>query len=447
VPLSVVLGVHQFLPEFVAGTEILTYETARELRRRGHDVTVLTGFSRRDGLGAAGSDCYVLEGIPVRRFFEQPKRPVDYDNAPFAAELKAYLQARAPDVVHFFHFGRLSASAIDVGDELNLPMVFTPTDFWLLCPLTHLRLPDGTPCSGPDSYSMNCVRHFASRMMPRLRPVFSRTPDRLLAGAIRRIERGALSRFWFSPYVSALARRPSFLRERVGKLDRLIVPTRLVDRLLRQNGFPMDRATLVPYGINVDGIRREARRDGGRRLKVGFIGTLYEHKGADVLIRAVRVLSRDCSLHLRVYGRTDEFPDYSRRLRRLADGDERIEFCGTFPPARLGDTIASLDVLVVPSVWYENTPLVAYSAQAAACPIVASNVPGLAEVVQHNENGLLFEPGDSRGLAAALEQLVRQPGLLSRLSSRAPLPRPIGDYVTSLIDIYGAVMRERGRRR
>jgi glycosyltransferase involved in cell wall biosynthesis len=148
-----------------------------------------------------------------------------------------------------------------------------------------------------------------------------------------------------------------------------------------------------------------------------------------------------------VYGGTDEFPEYFRRLRRLADGDGRIEFCGTFPPARLGDTIASLDVLVVPSVWYENAPLVAYSAQAAACPIVASNVPGLAEVVQHNDNGLLFEPGDSRGLAAALEQLVRQPGLLSRLSSRAPLPRTIGDYVTSLIDIYGEVMRERGRAR
>jgi glycosyltransferase involved in cell wall biosynthesis len=181
-------------------------------------------------------------------------------------------------------------------------------------------------------------------------------------------------------------------------------------------------------------------------LQVGFIGTLYEHKGADVLIRAVRALSRDCSLHLRVYGRTDE-SDYVRRLRGLADGDERIEFCGTFPPARLGDTIASLDVLVIPSVWYENTPLVAYSAQAAACPIVASNVPGLAEVVQHDENGLLFEPGDSRGLAAALEQLVRRPGLLSRLSSRAPSPRPIGDYVSSLIDIYGEVMRERGRKR
>jgi glycosyltransferase involved in cell wall biosynthesis len=447
VPFNVVLGVHQFLPEFVAGTEILTYETARELRRRGHDVTVLTGFPRRDGLGAAVSDCYVHEGIPVRRFFDQPKRPVDYDNAPFAAELKTYLQARRPDVVHFFHFGRLSASAIDVGDELNLPMVFTPTDFWLLCPLNHLRLPDGKSCSGPDSYSINCVRHFASRTQPYLRHLFYRTPDRLLARAIRRIERGALGRFWFSSYVSALARRPSFLRERVGKLDRLIVPTRLVDRLLRQNGFPMDRATLVPYGINVDGIRREQRSNDGRVLRVGFIGTLYEHKGADVLIRAVRALSRDCSLHVCVYGRTDESPRYFRRLRQLADGDERIEFCGTFPPAWLGDVMASLDVLVVPSVWYENTPLVAYSAQAAACPIVASNVPGLAEVVEHNENGLLFEPGDSRGLAAALEQLVLQPGLLSRLSSGAPLPRPIGDYVTRLIDIYDEVIRERGRRR
>ena len=87
-PLNVLLGVHQFLPEFVAGTEILTYETARELRRRGHDVTVLTGFpTKGEPLGDSLSDSYVHEGIPVLRFFNQPKRPVDYDNTPFAAEL------------------------------------------------------------------------------------------------------------------------------------------------------------------------------------------------------------------------------------------------------------------------------------------------------------------------------------------------------------------------
>jgi len=209
----------------------------------------------------------------------------------------------------------------------------------------------------------------------------------------------------------------------------------------------MDRATFVPYGINVDGIRREPRLKTDRILQVGFIGTLYEHKGADVLIRSVRALSLERPLHLRVYGRTDEFPEYVRRLRQLADGDERIEFCGGFPPARLGDVISSLDVLVVPSVWYENAPLVVYSAQAAACPIVASNVPGLAEVIRHNEDGLLFEPGDYRGLAAVLEQLVLQRNVVSRLSSRAPLPRPIGEYVTNLIDIYGEVMRARGKKR
>jgi glycosyltransferase involved in cell wall biosynthesis len=50
-----------------------------------------------------------------------------------------------------------------------------------------------------------------------------------------------------------------------------------------------------------------------------------------------------------------------------------------------------LDVLVVPSIWYENTPLVIYSAQAAGCPVIASNLGGIAEVKHHEDNGLLFK--------------------------------------------------------
>ena len=72
-PLNVVLGVHQFLPEFVAGTEILTYETARELRRRGHDVTVLTTHSAADdpqGLASHLPACKQVDSVP----YTLPKR-------------------------------------------------------------------------------------------------------------------------------------------------------------------------------------------------------------------------------------------------------------------------------------------------------------------------------------------------------------------------------------
>jgi glycosyltransferase involved in cell wall biosynthesis len=97
---------------------------------------------------------------------------------------------------------------------------------------------------------------------------------------------------------------------------------------------------------------------------------------------------------------------------------------------------AAIDVLVVPSLWYENTPLVLYSAQAAGCPVVASNMPGLAAVIQHNENGLLFESGCSVDLEKQLTRLITEDGLLRRLSADARIPKSTEIYVDELLTLW-----------
>ena len=93
-------------------------------------------------------------------------------------------------------------------------------------------------------------------------------------------------------------------------------------------------------------------------------------------------------------------------------------------------------VLVVPSLWYENTPLVLYSAQAAHCPVIASNLPGLTEVIQENENGLLFEPGVYSSLASQLTRLLNEEGLLIGLQSRSRAPKTISKYVDELMSLW-----------
>ncbi|MBK7766259.1 MAG: glycosyltransferase [Sulfuritalea sp.] len=69
--------------------------------------------------------------------------------------------------------------------------------------------------------------------------------------------------------------------------------------------------------------------------------------------------------------------------------------------------MAELDVLVVPSLWHENSPLVIYSAQAARCPVIGSDVEGIAEVVRDDVDGLLFQRGN---VAALMQTLLRVTG-------------------------------------
>jgi glycosyltransferase involved in cell wall biosynthesis len=128
-------------------------------------------------------------------------------------------------------------------------------------------------------------------------------------------------------------------------------------------------------------------------------------------------------------------------LKDLAADDSRITFCGTFPNSSIGEILSGIDVLVVPSIWYENTPLVIYSAMAASCPVIASDLGGMSEVVHHNINGLLVEPGDPSALAAALQQLSCDREMLTRLASGCKRPKSIREYVAELLEVYEEILK------
>src|SRR5262249_47941044 len=146
----------------------------------------------------------------------------------------------------------------------------------------------------------------------------------------------------------------------------------------------------LPYGIETLAIPHAGARGEGPTLRLGYVGSLTEHKGCDVLIRAVRSLPDAVPVELRVYGSLQHRPEYVASLRHLVGDARRIRFCGPFANANVGSVLASLDLLVVPSIWYENTPVVIYEAMAAGCVVLASDVPGIAEVIRDGENGGLF---------------------------------------------------------
>ena len=77
-----------------------------------------------------------------------------------------------------------------------------------------------------------------------------------------------------------------------------------------------------------------------------------------------------------------------------------------------------------------------YSAQAAKCPVIASNMDGLADVVEHGRNGLLFESGNSSQLAATINTIFKDKNLLQELSERSKIPLSIQAYAEKIVAIY-----------
>ena len=447
--MRILLTVHQFLPEHSSGTEILTLHTALELKARGHEVRVLTAIPAAAGIpDDERFDCYELDGIPVARFRHAHSAMGDqnnvaeqeYDNHLVARYFTGLVEEFRPDVLHFFHLARLSASIVEVCLQKGIPTVLTPTDFWFVCPTCQLRLPDGTMCPGPDSIGANCVSHLAGLKLPQFAPVIERLPKAAAQAMVRFASLPPFRRLGPARLVSALSRRQDVLKDRLNRIDKVLAPTRLMQRTLQAYGLDPSHVGYCAYGIRLPRtIAREPHAQGP--LRMGVIG-LGEHKGAHILVQAVRKLS-GLDLALRIYGRPADCPEYAQRLEQLAGGDPRVEFCGGFANDEIGVILSQLDVLVVPSLWFENAPLVVYSAQAAGVPVIASDVAGIAELVTDGDNGRLFPAGDAEALARILARLAANPGQIAALAARARKPKTIAAYADELLAVYAGLGADR----
>jgi len=128
-------------------------------------------------------------------------------------------------------------------------------------------------------------------------------------------------------------------------------------------------------------------------------------------------------------------PRFARHLRRITRRDGRIAFAGTVGGNRVLNTHSELDLLVVPSVWYENSPNVILEAFTAGTPIVASDSGGMAELVQHEVNGLLFERGNVDDLARQLQRVVDQPALLESLRKGIGPVKTVDEEMEELVQL------------
>jgi glycosyltransferase involved in cell wall biosynthesis len=175
-------------------------------------------------------------------------------------------------------------------------------------------------------------------------------------------------------------------------------------------------------------------------LILGYLGQLAPHKGVGVLIDAVRRLT-DARIHVRIYGDPASHGGHGADLVRRARGDRRLEFCGPYRHEQVYELLASLDAVVVPSIWFENAPFVIQEAQAAGVPVLASRLGGMRELVSDEVDGLLFEAGDAVDLERQLQRLLTEPGLLERLRPDGSSVRTADDEVRELRGHYRRLAR------
>ncbi len=414
--MRILFVLHTFPPESWGGTELHVLGLARTLSKE-HDVRVFCrgGDSRRAD-GDVIQD--FQDGLLVTRFNNLYSHYDDFTwihrnpaaHAAFVDELESF----RPDVVHFHHLTNLSTTLPAAAKARDLPVIMTLHDFWMVCLRGQRLHPDMTICETIDEERCHACL-------------------------------GGIWPQWFLPREGE-EETPSPLRafrkstqEAAELADVIVTPSAFHRaRMLEEMDLDPERIQAIPHGL--DHSMFHSVHDAHRPVKtIGYVGSVVPPKGVHVLLEAFRLLD-DPSLELRIHGSAPVFhdkKDYLGELRRMADdATGRVRFMGHYDNARVPLLLDDIDILVVPSLWWETFSLTIREAMLAGIPVVASNLGAMREALADSQAGLLFEAGRPRDLARKLKRLIDDERLRLRLSNRRLEVKTLERNAQDYLDVY-----------
>ena len=322
-----------------------------------------------------------------------------------------FLRAIQPDVVHFQHTMFIGYDAIRVTRNVlpDAPMIYTLHDF---VPICH--------------HHGQMVRTTGYKLCNRASP--------------RRCHE-------CFPHISApeFFMRERFIKSQLALVDRFITPSHILRQRYSEWGIPPERILFEDYGrLPVEPVARDSDVDDDRpRNRFAFFGQFTPFKGTDVLLEAMAYLGDDFDGHLWIHGanldvQSQEFQDRFNPL--LEETRETVTVAGSYNRSQLAKLMARIDWVVVPSIWWENSPLVIQEAFLHGRPVICSDIGGMAEKVTHDVDGLHFRRGDAQHLADVIRRAAETPGLWERLQAGIGPVHGMDEHVTWLSDLYGDLM-------
>src|SRR3954447_3988085 len=401
------------------GGTIVPRYVSKELARRGWDVTVFhAAVGKVDPPAPYQVREWTEDGVRLIGVHNRPHGLLDLgnprreiDDPPITRAFAAALDRLRPDVVHFHNLHNLGAALLDEAAARGIPAHFSTHNYWLLCPRNYLFTDTLELCDGPGGGGASC------------------------AGCV-----GSSDRAGYQERLSEI--RARFSRG----VSSCLAVSEAMKRTLVRGGYPEEMIDVVRQAMPEEGQIWEAvgrdRKPGraGERLTVAFFGSVYPHKGPGLLVEAAQRMEHEVTV--RVHG---EVPESFAEQLRAADRRGVVELHGRFAHDDLPGLLAEVDVAVIPSVWWDCAPLMVAECLAGRVPVVVARMGGIPDFVRDEVDGLLVDGRSPDALAAALDRIASEEGLLERLQAAIEEPRSFAAYVDELEAYYAGRRPSRER--
>lgn len=436
-----------------AGTEVYTYNLSLELSKR-HEVYI---FSRVCNTKQKEYEVTKqnMNGITVylinNTFKNCNSFQMYYENEAVDKKFVELLDEITPDVVHIQHLIFLSIGLIKMINKRRIPIVFTLHDYWLMCPKWHILKKNLTPCekvftANFDQECFDCLSEILN-IKKGAKRIYLLSKSLLPAFALRWLKNAY---FLYAQKVrdnnigiDKFKERSIRIKALLNNIDLFIAPSEYLRNKFIEFGIFPEKMRLSQNGLNSD-LFKGIQKVKANKIRFAFIGTILPAKGIHILIESFNNINR-ANTELNIYGRLYSytgFEHYPPYLKKLAK-NENIRFMGEFNQFEIVNIFSEIDILVVPSLWYENSPLVIKEAFLSGTPVIASRIAGIPELVTDGVNGFLFNPGDSRGLKEKLQYIIDNPHIIEEFMKHIPEVKRIEDNAKEIEEIYGALVTKR----
>lgn len=368
-----------------------------------------------------GVACYELTNpapIGLLGGIKEPLRDIDHPEA--ARAYAGLLRELEPDVVHIHSFIGFGPYLVTLAQQMGIRVIYTAHDYYPICPTVNLMNAQSLRCDedhGCDD-CLACNRHAPSVFERALR-------DNPAFYPVRRSKRfkslaAALARRLFSASPSGGGRAEATPEDYALRRERLMAAISACDvttfashavlEVYRRYGFEGQYALfpLIPEGVEKLTPRKGALP--GYPVRIAFIGRATIEKGPELLIRALsRLEKKGYNFRLKLLGTGAKV-----ELRDISPS--RVTLLPSFTRGELNTLLDDVDLVVVPSVWFETFGFVALEGYLKNIPLVLSDSVGFADYIKPEVTGWLFSSGDAHALREVLAKLLDEPEKLAQAS-------------------------------
>lgn len=363
------------------GSEKYYFELGELLKEYGHEVAY---FSMNNSKNIkTGDKEYFVEEIDLNTGSKLKALDV-ISSKENAKKMEEALEDFKPDIVHLNNFQRqLSASIIKPIKTRNIPIVFTAHDVQAICPAITMIDSELNVCEKcMHGKYINCVK----------KRCIKNSKLKSLLGAIE----------------GKYYRRHKIYTKQI---DYIITPSKFYKTKFINDGISENKISAIHNYIDVKQYNLKTN-DNGYAL---YFGRLSKEKGILNLIKAFSKLNKG-SLYIAGDG-----PEKDNIIKFIKEHnlEKKVKLLGFLKKEEMSQQICDCKFVVVPSIWYENCPYTVLETLAIGKPLIGSNMGGIPELVNDNENGFIYKYDDIDELASKMKELFENEELVEKFGKKS----------------------------